>query len=132
MVVASGPTCAMPWRSAPPSASSASVSWLRVIVCVRRSSGRVVLDDGSALRPDYVFSLYGSEPRTEPLRDLPLTLSRSGFVRIDQKNGTNLKAFFAAGDVTDRYSHQVVTAAHEGAAAAMSANHVLYPPRQRL
>ena len=92
----------------------------------------VVLDDGKALRADYIFSLYGSEPRTELLRALPVALAANGHVRIDEKNRTNVKTFFAAGDVTDKHGHQVVTAVHEGAAAAMAANHVLYPPLQRL
>jgi thioredoxin reductase (NADPH) len=93
---------------------------------------RVVLDDGAELRPDYIFSLYGSDPRTELLRALPVALTRFGHVRIDEKNRTNLPTFFAAGDVTDKYGHQVATAVHEGAMAAMAANHVLYPPHQRL
>ena len=93
---------------------------------------RVVLDDGAELRPDYIFSLYGSDPRTEVLRALPVALTRFGHVRIDEKNRTNLPTFFAAGDVTDKYGHQVATAVHEGAMAAMAANHVLYPPHQRL
>lgn len=93
---------------------------------------RVVLDDRSELRADSIFSLYGSEPRTELLRRLPVALTRSGYVRIDDKNRTNVPAFFAAGDVSDKHGHQVAAAVHEGAAAAMSANHVLYPPLQRL
>ena len=93
---------------------------------------RVVLDDRSELKPDYVFSLYGAEPRTELLERLPVARSRSGYVRIDEKNRTNVPTFFAAGDVTDRHGHQVSAAVHEGAAAAMAANHVLYPPLQRL
>jgi len=93
---------------------------------------RVVLDDGAELRPDYIFSLYGSHPRTELLRALPVALTRFGQVRIDDKNRTNLPTFFAAGDVTDRYGHQVATAVHEGATAALGANHVLYPSSQRV
>jgi thioredoxin reductase (NADPH) len=93
---------------------------------------KVVLDDRSELRPDYIFSFYGSEPRTELLRGLPVTLTRSGYVRIDDRNRTNVPTFFAAGDVSDKHGHQVAAAVHEGAAAAMAANHVLYPPLQRL
>ena len=93
---------------------------------------RVVLDDGAELRPDYIFSLYGSDPRTELLRALPVALTRTGHVRIDDKNRTNLPTFFAAGDVSDRYGHQVATAVHEGATAALGANHVLYPSSQRV
>jgi thioredoxin reductase (NADPH) len=103
----------------------------RVVVekdCVRR----VVLDDKRTLDADIVFSLYGSHPRTDLLRDLPVALERNGHIRIDDKNRTNLTAFFAAGDCDSKHSHQVVTAAHEGAMAAQAANHVLYPAQQRL
>jgi thioredoxin reductase (NADPH) len=103
----------------------------RVVVqkdCVRR----VILDDKRTFEADIVFSLYGSNPRTELLRDLPVALERNGHIRIDDKNRTNLAGFFAAGDCDSKHSHQVVTAAHEGAMAAQAANHVLYPPQQRL
>ena len=105
---------------------------VRRVAVRERGLAQVVLADRSALRVDYIFSLYGSEPRTELLRDIPVARSRSGYVRIDDKNRTNVPTFFAAGDVSDKFGHQVATAVHEGAAAAMSANHVLYPERQRL
>jgi thioredoxin reductase (NADPH) len=103
----------------------------RVVVekdCVRR----VVLDDDRALEADILFSLYGSNPRTDLLRDLPVGLARNGHIRIDDKNRTTLAGFFAAGDVDNKHSHQVISAAAEGAMAAQAANHILYPPAQRL
>jgi len=103
----------------------------RVVVekdCVRR----VVLDDKRTLEADILFSLYGSNPRTDLLRDLPVALARNGHIRIDDKNRTSLPGFFAAGDVDNKHSHQVVSAAAEGAMAAQAANHVLYPEQQRL
>jgi thioredoxin reductase (NADPH) len=105
---------------------------VRRVVTGERGIDRVLLDDGSILRPDYIFSLYGSEPRTELLAALPLARTPSGYIRIDDKNRTSVPNFFAAGDVSDKHGHQVAAAAHEGAAAAMAANHVLYPPLQRL
>ena len=93
---------------------------------------RVLLDDGTALRPHSIFSLYGSEPRTGILRTLPVALARNGHVRVDEKGRTSVPSLFAAGDVTNKHAHQVVAAVFEGAAAAMAANHVLYPPLQRL
>ena len=63
---------------------------------------------------------------------MPVGLDRNGHVRIDDKNRTNLPAFFAAGDVDGKHGHQVITAAAEGAMAAQAANHVLYPAAQRL
>jgi thioredoxin reductase (NADPH) len=92
----------------------------------------VTLEDGRVLPADYLFSLLGSRPRTEPLRGVPIALARNGHVRIDDANRTSHPAFFAAGDVTNKHAHQVVTAAHEGSTAAQAANHVLYPPRQKL
>jgi thioredoxin reductase (NADPH) len=92
---------------------------------------QVRLEDGRRLRPAYIFSLLGNSPRTEALRSLHVAVNRKG-IRTDDKNRTSLPAFFAAGDVTDRHSHQVVTAAHEGATAAQAANQVLYPPAQKL
>jgi thioredoxin reductase (NADPH) len=105
---------------------------IRRVVASEAGIEKVHLDDGSTLRADYIFSLYGSEPRTGLLRGLPGVLAPNGHVRTDEKSRTALPMLFAAGDVTDRHSHQVVAAVHEGAAAAMAANHVLYPPLQRL
>ncbi len=92
----------------------------------------VRLEDGRRLRPYYAFSLLGHTARTEELRGLGLPLTRRGHVRVDDNGCTGLPGFFAAGDVTDKHTHQVVSAAHEGAIAAQSANQVLYPPAQKL
>lgn len=87
---------------------------------------------GDLLRTDYVFSLLGCVPRTEPLGDLNLEYSKLGHVCSDAHGATRVPGFFAAGDVNDQHSHQVSAAVHEGAAAAQAANFRLYPPRQRL
>jgi thioredoxin reductase (NADPH) len=92
----------------------------------------VQLAGRARVRAELIFSLYGSEPRTALLRALPVALARNGHVRVDAHGRTNLARFFAAGDVTNRHAHQVSSAVHEGAEAAMAANHVLYPERQRL
>jgi thioredoxin reductase (NADPH) len=86
----------------------------------------VVLADDTVLEPDYLFSLLGSTPKTALLKDLPVALDGRGHVVIDDKNRTGLATFFAAGDVSNKHSHQVVSAAHEGAMSAQAANHVLY------
>ncbi|MDQ3460642.1 MAG: NAD(P)/FAD-dependent oxidoreductase [Deinococcota bacterium] len=86
----------------------------------------VELANGPKLEADYLFSLLGSTPRVAALAELPLELSPAGHICIDDKNHSSLRDFFAAGDVSDKHSHQVVSAAHEGAMAAQAANHVLY------
>ena len=92
----------------------------------------VRLDNGRRLRPYYLFSLLGSAARTQELRGLGLPLTPKGHVLVDDHCRTRLPGFFAAGDVTDKHSHQVVAAVHEGAIAAQAANQVLYPPAQKL
>jgi thioredoxin reductase (NADPH) len=92
----------------------------------------VRLADGRQLRPSYAFSLLGHTARTAPLRGLGLPLTRRGHVRVDDDGRTALPALYAAGDVTDKHTHQVVSAAHEGAAAAQAANQLLYPAAQKL
>ena len=106
-----------------------------VIRRVRMEGGdieRVQLEDGRELRPEIVFALYGSRPKTELLQDLPVALARNGHVRTDEKNRTSLPFLFAAGDVNNKHSHQVASAVHEGAEAAQAANHSLYPASQRI
>jgi len=102
------------------------------VVGTRDAVERVVLEDGRRVEADILFSLLGSVPRTELLGALPVALAGNGHVRIDDKNHTSLPGFFAAGDVTNKHAHQVISAAHEGAMAAQAANQVLYPPYQRL
>ena len=109
-----------------------AVGRVRKVVTARGCVRRVLLEDGRALEADILFSLYGSTPRTELLRALPVALERNGHIRTDDKNRTSLPGFFAAGDCDSKHSHQVVTAAHEGAMAAQAANQVLYPAAQRL
>jgi thioredoxin reductase (NADPH) len=105
------------------------------IACCHLSDGKlasVELEDGNCLDAGAIFSLLGNQPRTELLRGLPIALARNEHVVIDDKNHTSHPMFFAAGDVTNKHSHQVVSAAHEGSMAAQAANHMLYPPRQEL
>ena len=92
----------------------------------------VRLDDGRELKPELMFALYGSRPKTELLRPLAVALARNGHVRTDEKNRTSVPGLFAAGDVNNKHSHQVASAVHEGAEAAQAANHALYPESQRV
>jgi thioredoxin reductase (NADPH) len=101
-------------------------------VRVRDDGLQVALADGRVLEVDYIFSLLGHTPRTEPLRALGVSLGPRGHVRADDKGRTSLPGVFAAGDVTDAHAHQVVSAVFEGAEAALAANHALYPPSRKV
>ena len=130
--------------SAPGSPRAAIASWRRPASLSARAGSAASRPRSRRHRPHPPRRRLGARRRLhlQPLRQrpahraaargCPVALARNGHVRTDQKSRTSLPTFFAAGDVTNRHSHQVVAAVHEGAAAAMAANHVLYPALQRL
>ncbi|MDR2947204.1 MAG: thioredoxin-disulfide reductase [Candidatus Adiutrix sp.] len=67
-----------------------------------------------------VFIFVGTVPHSGFLRDL-VTLDQGGWVVTGPGLSTNVPGVFAAGDVRDTDLRQVVTAAADGARAAMSA-----------
>ena len=74
------------------------------------------------LETDGVFIEAGAVPPETLMRNMGVETDRGGYIIIDEKGETNIKGFYAAGDVTTGSSglRQVVTAASEGAIAAAS------------
>lgn len=71
-----------------------------------------------------VFVEIGSIPATDYLRGI-VKLNRAGEIVIDEHNMTSLDGVFAAGDITTVLEKQIVTAAGEGAKAAIQASQYL-------
>ncbi len=67
-----------------------------------------------------VFIFVGTVPNTTFLRDL-LTVKTGGWIDTDEQMQTSVPGIFAAGDVRNTSLRQVITAAADGARAAMSA-----------
>lgn len=67
-----------------------------------------------------IFISVGEIPNTSLATPLGIELQDSGYIKVDAKMRTNVKMIYAAGDVTGGL-RQVITAAAEGAIAAMSA-----------
>ena len=59
-------------------------------------------------------------PATDYLKDL-IKLNEMGEIIIDKNNTTSVDGIFAAGDITDIPEKQIITAAGEGAKAAICA-----------
>lgn len=78
--------------------------------------------DGSerTLPVDGVFILIGTDPQTEILRG-HVTLDPSGYVITNDDMHTNVPGVFAAGDCRRKSLRQMVTAASDGAIAAVEA-----------
>ncbi len=66
-----------------------------------------------------VFGFIGTIPNTDILKNGPLTLDDRGYIPTDDDMKTNIPGVFAAGDVRVKFLRQVVTAAADGAIAAM-------------
>ena len=70
-----------------------------------------------------VFVFIGTEPNTAVLQDSSLNIetANGGWIKTTEKMETSEAGIFAAGDLRDKFLRQVVTAASDGAIAAMSA-----------
>ncbi|MFC1981285.1 thioredoxin-disulfide reductase [Chloroflexota bacterium] len=69
---------------------------------------------------DGVFIAIGFKPNTDYLKDV-LALDAIGAVITDSNLGTEIHGVFAAGDIRHNSGRQVITAAGDGAAAAINA-----------
>lgn len=69
---------------------------------------------------DGLFVEMGMTPNTQMLADL-VDLSPSGRVIVDARMATSCPGIFAAGDVTETFTEQVLVAVGEGAKAALNA-----------
>ena len=70
-----------------------------------------------------MFVEIGSTPSTAIAKELGVELDEGGYIKVDEGMRTNIKGVYAAGDVTAGSAkfRQIVTAASEGAIAAVSA-----------
>jgi Alkyl hydroperoxide reductase, large subunit len=72
---------------------------------------------------DGVFVEIGTKPNTELFVNTGIKLNKWGEIIIDQNNRTSLLGAYAAGDCTNIFAKQIITAAGEGAKALLSIYH---------
>jgi thioredoxin reductase (NADPH) len=77
-------------------------------------------EENETLKVSGVFEFVGVHPASELVADLA-DLAEGGWVKIDSSMATSYPGLYAAGDVTDTPLKQVVTAAGQGATAAVEA-----------
>lgn len=78
------------------------------------------LDNGRAVPVDGVFAAIGMIPQTAILKGL-VYMDEQGYVIADETGVTSAPGLFVAGDVRTKKLRQVITAASDGANAAVSA-----------
>ncbi len=74
----------------------------------------------SILNLDGVFVFVGLKPTTNFTINSGIELDEGGFIKTDSKLATNIPGIFASGDVGSGSTRQIVSAAGEGATAAIS------------
>jgi thioredoxin reductase (NADPH) len=78
------------------------------------------LDTGEPLQTHGVFVFVGLEPNTTFLQGV-VELDTSGHITVDQRLQTSVPGVFAAGDIRQASARQLVSAAGDGASAAVFA-----------
>lgn len=82
----------------------------------------VITDEIKSLAVDGLFIFAGYEPNL-PVLSEEITLDENGFIVTDENMYTSLPGLFAAGDIRSKRLKQVITAAADGAIAAVEAEH---------
>jgi thioredoxin reductase (NADPH) len=95
------------------------------------SSGPSVATGATTIECEMVFVSAPKRPRTELARRLGAQTDRAGYLVTDDAGRSTVAGIYAAGDATAGHSHQVATAAHQGATAATAVNYDLYDPVER-
>lgn len=72
-----------------------------------------------------VFFFVGMIPNTEFLEETDLKLDKRGHIECDSLLNSSISGVFVAGDVREKYLKQVITAAADGAVAAVAAEKYL-------
>ncbi|MCL2856770.1 MAG: FAD-dependent oxidoreductase [Oscillospiraceae bacterium] len=72
-----------------------------------------------------VFFFVGTVPKTEFLKGKGVEMTEQGYVIVNEMMETNLPGVYGAGDSNAKYLRQVVTAAADGAIAAVAAEKYL-------
>lgn len=92
------------------------------IITDDRVSGVITEQNGKNIsyEVDGVFIFTGMRPNSDFVCGAGITVSDEGFIVTNDKLETNVKGIFACGDVRDTSVKQIVTAAGEGAEAALS------------
>ncbi len=82
------------------------------------------------LKVQGVIIEIGMTPLSEFAKELGIELDEYNFIKVDKEMKTNIPGVFAAGDIIDRKLKQIVTAAGQGAIAAISAQDYIQEKRK--
>lgn len=93
-----------------------------IIIEDNRVTGITVIQNNKTRTIDSqgVFIFIGLKPNTAFLKDSNISLDQYGFIKTNNKLETNISGIFASGDVRHGATLQIISAAGEGATAALN------------
>ena len=77
------------------------------------------LNNGDKLAIKGLFIAIGGKPNLDFLSDLKIDIN-NGYIKTNEKMESSVKGLYAVGDVRDKDFYQIITAASDGAVAALS------------
>ena len=75
------------------------------------------------LKRDGIFVFVGLAPNTTFLKNIPIQLTKHGYIITNSLMETNINGVYAAGDVRDKKHRQITTAVGDGTIAALEVIH---------
>ena len=79
----------------------------------------ILLDDGKMLPVNGMFIAIGGSPELSFLDGVGIEMEK-GYIKTNDRMETNIKGLYAVGDVRSKDFYQIITAASDGAIAALS------------
>jgi len=104
------------------------------VTCVKSKDGEikcVELEKGMSLDCERLYFAIGQVPADDIGAQLGCKRDETGFIVVDEHNHTSVKNVYAAGDIIPG-TQLAITAAAEGAVAALAIHHSLVPEERRL
>lgn len=80
---------------------------------------KILLDNGQEINTDALFILTGYTPNSNFIEKLKIS-TKDGYIIVDKNMKTNIDNIYASGDIIKKDLYQIITAAAEGAVAAVS------------
>ncbi len=104
------------------------------VSCIKSKEGEincVELENGMSLDCEHLYFAIGQIPADDIGAQLGCKRDDMGLIVVDDRNHTSVKNVFAAGDIAPG-PQLAITAAAEGAVAALAIHHSLVPEERRL
>jgi thioredoxin reductase (NADPH) len=98
----------------------------KLLQCLRAKDGTVdfVLDGSTPLEGMVLYSALGVRPRSALVEDLGVELEEDRRIKVDRHHATNLRGFYAVGDVVTGLNQLAVAMAQGEIAAVAIHNHL--------